>query len=86
MAEVVVVFGDWTEVDVQVLAIVIGGTHQAEHLAFRLIKGVEGLLVQTAPLNADSLGAAYRATHTLPPAPYTTLAGHGYTSKRSFPL
>jgi hypothetical protein len=34
----------------------------------------------------ESLGAAHRATHTLPPAPYTTLAGHGYTSKRSFPL
>jgi len=45
MAEVVVVSGDWTKVDVQIFAVVVGGSHQAQHFAFRLIECVEVLLV-----------------------------------------
>jgi len=55
MAEVVVVSGDWTEIDIQVLTVVVGSSHQAQHFAFRLIETIEGLLVQTASFNVEPL-------------------------------
>jgi hypothetical protein len=85
MAEVVVVSGDWTTVDIQFFTVVVGGSHQAQHFAFRLIESIEGLLVQTAPFNVEPLRSTYGVAHTLPPAPYTAFACHGYTSKSSFP-
>jgi hypothetical protein len=74
MAEVVVVSGDGTKVDVQFFTVVVGSSHQTQHLAFRLIECVEVLLVQAAPFNVEPLRSTYGVAHTFPPAPYTAFA------------